>query len=111
VIYHWTIFEQLLFLINFAATLAFSIYGFINHEFVGAGTPALDYVVATISLVGNITDIMSIILGSKKRISTFSWGFVACITLGIVSYIMGTIGTAIVYIVIQMPMQFVGFYL
>jgi hypothetical protein len=59
-------------MVNLGVTVGFCIYDFINPTFVGAKTIELDYVVAAISLVGNVTDIMSIILSSNKRISTFT---------------------------------------
>jgi nicotinamide mononucleotide transporter len=111
IIYHWTIFEQVLFLVNFGVSVGIGIYSLIYPEFVQAKTISLDYIIAIISLVGNISDVMSIILSSKKRISTFAWGVIACSTLGATSFLMGTIGTGIVYAIVQLPMQFFGFYL
>jgi nicotinamide mononucleotide transporter len=113
IIYQWSVFEQILFLINFTVTLGFAIATFVvPHNFFDESISIRNcYIIAVISLIGNVTNIMSIILSSKKRISTFIWGVIACGTLGVASFMMRTIGTGMVYIIAQLPMQFVGFYL
>jgi nicotinamide mononucleotide transporter len=109
IIYDWTIFEQILFLVNFVLSISFFIYGFVEWNTI-SDDKTNAYIINSVSLVANITNIFSIILGAKKKISTFFWGVVACSTLGVTAFLQRATGSWILYWVVQIPLQIVGIF-
>lgn len=65
----------------------------------------LNWIVSPISA---ITGILCVVLAAKGKISTFTWGIVNCLTYGLVAYMGGVYGDAIINLLYFLPMQFVG---
>lgn len=58
-----------------------------------------------------ITNVMSVILVAKGRMSNYWWGLVGVITYGIVSYNNHLFGNAALNIFYYLPMQFIGMWM
>lgn len=107
---NWNIFEQILFWLDVIVATSFLIYGFVKPQFVHKDNLTIAYVLNVISYIANLTNVLSILISTQKKISRFWYGIIAAITLGVVAYLNGATGSWILYWIIQLPLQFVGYY-
>jgi nicotinamide mononucleotide transporter len=106
---NWNNFEIVLFVVNVLVATTFLIYGYIRPGFIHKNNQTA-YILNSISFVANLTNVLSILISTQKRISQFWFGGCAAITLGIVAFLNGATGSWIMYWVVQLPLQFVGYY-
>ncbi|CAF0898134.1 unnamed protein product [Didymodactylos carnosus] len=61
--------------------------------------------------IASFTNVVSVVLVIKGKLSSYLWGIIAAILYGIYSFAYGYVGDAQLYVMFFLPMQFVGVYM
>lgn len=64
-----------------------------------------------IEIVSSLTGVIGAILVAKAKLSSYVWGVVATGTYAWIAYVYQLYGEAILYTILFLPMQFIGYYI
>lgn len=102
---NWNLYEKLLLGINLLVTIALLIYGSYTAK------QDSNYWTIWVAFFGNIFNILSVILATKKRVICFFWGILAVIAFGAISLNQKAFGNMILYWAFYIPAQVVAWIL
>jgi NadR type nicotinamide-nucleotide adenylyltransferase len=67
-------------------------------------------IIYLLSGIVSFTGVLSVVMATKKRISTYLWGTINCIFFGLYAFAYGYIGNFQLNIIFFLPLQFFGIY-
>jgi len=80
-------------------------FSYLYTDYGSLSNIALNWLISPLSA---LTGIFCVVLAAKGKISTFTWGVVNTLSYGLIAYLGGVYGDAIINLFYFLPLQFVG---